>query len=138
MTVWTTIELDTDSVLCLYTDGLVERRGIPLDDRFDLLCGAVELEAPESVCAKVMGRLIGADPPNDDVTLLVVRRTEPDASAPLEAPALAPPALMQSPPPRQSRSLPSDSFDSESYQRDKLPDSRSAHSAPSPATRAVH
>ena len=80
----TTIELDTDSVLCLYTDGLVERRGIPLDDRFDLLCGAVELDAPESVCATVMGRLIGADPPNDDVTVLVVRRTEPDASAPLE------------------------------------------------------
>jgi len=66
-----------------------------LDDRFDLLCGAVELDAPESVCAKVMGRLIGVDPPNDDVTLLVVRRTEPDASAPLEIAVPARPSSLR-------------------------------------------
>jgi serine phosphatase RsbU (regulator of sigma subunit)/anti-sigma regulatory factor (Ser/Thr protein kinase) len=80
----TTVELGADVVLCLYTDGLVERRGVSLDDRFDLLCRSVELDAPEAVCASVMGRLIGADPPNDDVSLLVVRRNETDDAAPLE------------------------------------------------------
>ena len=91
----TTIDLSGDSVLCLYTDGLVERRGISLDDRFDLLCSTVSLDSAEAVCASVMGRLIGLDPPNDDVSVLVLRRTEAHLSAPMQIDVPARPSSLR-------------------------------------------
>ena len=92
----TEIELDPDTVICLYTDGLVERRGVALDDRFDALCAAVTCDAPEAVCASVMGRLVGAEQPGDDVSLLVVRRSDVDVSTPLEVHVPAqPPSLRE-------------------------------------------
>ena len=74
----TSMPIEPDTVFCLYTDGLVERRGVPLDDRFDMLCDAVTLDSPEAVCAAVAGRLIGSHPPGDDVSLLVVSRSGVD------------------------------------------------------------
>jgi phosphoserine phosphatase RsbU/P len=63
------------SLLCLYTDGLVERRGEPLDLGLDRLCQAISADAPETVCVSVMGALIGGDlATTDDIALLVVRR----------------------------------------------------------------
>ena len=91
----TTVDLEAGTVLCLYTDGLVERRGIPLDDRFDLLCGVVDVDAPESVCATVMGRLVGSKAPNDDVTLLVMRRTAVEDTAPLDMDVPARPSSLR-------------------------------------------
>ena len=88
-----TFTLQRDEVICLYTDGLVERRGVSLDDRFDLLCSAVTSDAPETVCATVMSRLIGAEPPGDDVSLLIARRSDPGGESPLEVHV---PALPQS------------------------------------------
>lgn len=80
----TDIELPRGSVLCLYTDGLVERRTVALDDRLELLRGAVTVDTPEGVCASVMRVLVGAEAPSDDIALLVVRIGDDGPGAPLE------------------------------------------------------
>jgi anti-sigma regulatory factor (Ser/Thr protein kinase)/putative methionine-R-sulfoxide reductase with GAF domain len=80
----TDIELPRGAVLCLYTDGLVERRTVPLDDRLELLRGAVKVDSPEGVCASVMRVLVGAEAPLDDIALLVVRIADDGPGAPLE------------------------------------------------------
>jgi sigma-B regulation protein RsbU (phosphoserine phosphatase) len=66
------------SVLCLYSDGLVERRAVLIDDNIEKLRETVTLQTPESVCVDVMRRLIGVETPQDDVALLVVRRLAAD------------------------------------------------------------
>jgi anti-sigma regulatory factor (Ser/Thr protein kinase)/putative methionine-R-sulfoxide reductase with GAF domain len=71
------------SLLCLYTDGLVERRTVPLDDRLDLLRSAVRVESPESACASIMRALVGSDPPSDDIALLCVRLSDTGPGTPL-------------------------------------------------------
>ena len=60
--------------MCLYTDGLVERRGRSLTVGLDRLAEAMFAGPPESVCATVMQALVGAEPPSDDIALLVLRR----------------------------------------------------------------
>jgi hypothetical protein len=62
-------------VLCLYTDGLVERPGQPIDDGLDLLCQAVTAEPPEAGCAAVTAALIGRLSAPDDIALLMFRRS---------------------------------------------------------------
>jgi serine phosphatase RsbU (regulator of sigma subunit) len=69
----TELSLAPGSILCLYTDGLVERRNIPLDDRMARLCDTVSAKPPESVCISVMGALVGREQPGDDIALLVLR-----------------------------------------------------------------
>jgi phosphoserine phosphatase RsbU/P len=69
----TTLDLPPGATLCFFTDGLVERRSIPLDDRISLLRETVSPGPPESVCASVMRALIGHDHVGDDVALLVLR-----------------------------------------------------------------
>ena len=70
----TTLALVPGAVLCLYTDGLVERlRDEPIDDGFTLLCETVTPGPPEGVCASVMQALVGSQYPGDDIALLVLR-----------------------------------------------------------------
>ena len=73
----TTVKIAHGGVLCLYTDGLVERREHPLDEGLARLCGVVVAQPPEEVCASVMGALVGGAPARDDVALLVLRRLPP-------------------------------------------------------------
>jgi phosphoserine phosphatase RsbU/P len=70
----TTVKIAHGGVLCLYTDGLVERREHTLDEGLARLCGVVVAEPPEEVCASVMGALVGGEPARDDVALLALRR----------------------------------------------------------------
>lgn len=70
----TTIDLPEGSVLCLFTDGLVERRKQPIDTGLEALCEAVERAPAHSVCTSVMERLVKSASPSDDVTLLVLSR----------------------------------------------------------------
>ena len=70
----TDVPLPAGSVLCLYSDGLVERRHLVIDDNIEKLRDSVTAHAPESVCVDVMRRLIGFATPKDDVAVLVVRR----------------------------------------------------------------
>jgi putative methionine-R-sulfoxide reductase with GAF domain len=69
----TTIQLAPGTVLCQFTDGLVERRGVLIDDRLAFLCRTVSPGPPESVCVSVMGALVGGEPVGDDVAMLVLR-----------------------------------------------------------------
>jgi serine phosphatase RsbU (regulator of sigma subunit) len=82
-------DLPQDSVLCFYTDGLVERRGISLDVTLERLCDAIAPGPAEVVCRNIMGRLIGDEPSNDDTAVLVVRRVpvQVEAGAIVEPPA---------------------------------------------------
>jgi putative methionine-R-sulfoxide reductase with GAF domain len=69
----TTLALAPGAVLCLFTDGLVERRDEPIDTGITLLCQAVTPGPPEDVCVSLMHALVGSQYPGDDVALLVLR-----------------------------------------------------------------
>ncbi len=71
----TTVEIPRGALLAFYTDGLVERRGLDIDERLELLRDTVEPAAPEAVCAKLMATLVGDRPALDDIALLTVRHT---------------------------------------------------------------
>jgi len=77
----TTLALAPGAVLCLFTDGLVERRDEPIDTGITRLCQAVTPGPPEDVCVSVMHALIGSQYPGDDVALLVLRRLRGPAPA---------------------------------------------------------
>jgi serine phosphatase RsbU (regulator of sigma subunit) len=64
------------AVFCLYTDGLFERKHVSLDANLELLRASIGPRTAESVCVSVMGNLVGADTPQDDVALLVLHRRE--------------------------------------------------------------
>jgi serine phosphatase RsbU (regulator of sigma subunit) len=74
-----TVKIPPGTVLCLYTDGLAERREYPIDEGLARLCRAVTTQPPEDVCASVMSALVGADLAHDDIALLTFRR-QPEAS----------------------------------------------------------
>jgi len=73
-----TITVSPGTLLCFYTDGLVERRRVPIEDRLALLCRAVRAVPPETACATVMADLVGADQPRDDIALVALRRKPTD------------------------------------------------------------
>jgi phosphoserine phosphatase RsbU/P len=62
------------TLLCFYTDGLIERRGFSIDDGLARLCRAVRPQPPDAACAAVMAALVGNDPAPDDIALLMFRR----------------------------------------------------------------
>lgn len=68
------IDLPPGAVLCLYTDGLVERRDRPIDDGIARLSAAVSAGDPEHACASVMLAMAGYMTHRDDVALLMLRR----------------------------------------------------------------
>ncbi len=71
------VPLPPGAVICLYTDGLVERRDRTLDEGIGRLCAATAATAataPERACASVMAAMAGYVTHNDDVALLMLRR----------------------------------------------------------------
>jgi phosphoserine phosphatase RsbU/P len=70
----TTIELPPGATLCLYTDGLVERRDSDLDERQEVLRRTVAARAPCANCAAVMQALVGHETVKDDIAILMMRR----------------------------------------------------------------
>jgi sigma-B regulation protein RsbU (phosphoserine phosphatase) len=78
----TTLALAPGAVLCLFTDGLVERRDEPIDEGITRLCRAVTPGPPEDVCVSIMRALVGSQYPGDDVALLVLRWRRGQAPAP--------------------------------------------------------
>lgn len=71
-----TFEVAPGSLLFFYTDGLIERRGVPIDDGLARLCAAVTDGPVESVCASVMAQLVGTRSPEDDIAVLVARHKD--------------------------------------------------------------
>jgi phosphoserine phosphatase RsbU/P len=70
----TEVSLPRGGVLCLYSDGLVERPNVVIDENIERLRTAVTAQAPEAVCVDVMRQLVGFDNLEDDVAVLVMRR----------------------------------------------------------------
>ncbi|MCW2753163.1 MAG: fused histidine kinase with domain/SpoIIE-like protein [Marmoricola sp.] len=77
-----TIQLPPGGVLALYTDGLVERRlqgrscGDPLGDRLgDVMRSISPDQDAETICSRVIATGLGDDSVEDDVALVVIRRT---------------------------------------------------------------
>lgn len=70
-----TVRLPEHGLVCLFTDGLVERRYADIDEGMRVLHRALEVDrgSAELTCAEVMTRLLGDHDPEDDVALLVVR-----------------------------------------------------------------
>jgi sigma-B regulation protein RsbU (phosphoserine phosphatase) len=69
-----TMDLPPGALLCLYTDGLVERRDRSIDDGIARLSAAVPAAGPETACAAIMLAMAGYTTHNDDVALLLLRR----------------------------------------------------------------
>ena len=69
----TALTLAPGTVLCFFTDGLVERRNEAVDDGITRLSKTVTPGPPEGVCVSIMQALIGSQYPGDDITLLVLR-----------------------------------------------------------------
>jgi len=68
--------LPPGSSLLLYTDGLVERRDVPLERRLRELATAAaggESDDLDQLCDHVLDRVLGPSEPGDDVALLAVR-----------------------------------------------------------------
>jgi phosphoserine phosphatase RsbU/P len=70
------LELPPGAVLCLYTDGLVERRDQVVDEGIAKLCLAVTNVEPEACCAAAMTAMSQDRLDADDVALLIFRRAE--------------------------------------------------------------
>jgi phosphoserine phosphatase RsbU/P len=70
----TTVKTPHGTLLCFYTDGLIERPRLPIDDGLTRLCQAVRPEEPEAACAAVMAAMIGQETTRDDIAVLMLRR----------------------------------------------------------------
>ena len=92
-----TATLPAGSTILLYTDGLVERRDVALEDRLAQLraAGAAAGGDLRDVCEQVLRGVLGTQEPGDDVALLAVRPEPVSASRltlrlPAEPEVLAP------------------------------------------------
>src|SRR4051812_10056506 len=88
--------LPAGSTLLLFTDGLFERRGVPLDDGRaqvrDVVGGSADLPL-EILCDRLLAEMLG-EGVEDDVAVLAVRGHPVDAPRPVEAgPEILPPLV---------------------------------------------
>jgi serine phosphatase RsbU (regulator of sigma subunit) len=70
------LSLEPGALLCLFTDGMVERRTRDLDVELARLRGAlaaVPLLTAESACVQAMTEMLGDREPEDDISLLSVK-----------------------------------------------------------------
>jgi serine phosphatase RsbU (regulator of sigma subunit)/anti-sigma regulatory factor (Ser/Thr protein kinase) len=87
------IDLEPGSTLILYTDGLVEQRGVSIDNGLDALrrAAADPCEDPKELCDRLLDALVDVPEPNDDVAVLALRSL-PTPAGPLHMELLADPA----------------------------------------------
>ena len=94
----TSLGFPPGAVLCLYTDGLVERRGQPIDAGIARLRAAVTAGDPEAGCTAVMAAMARYSAHSDDIALLMIYRNPgPPGDSGTETPA---PARVQTAPHR--------------------------------------
>jgi sigma-B regulation protein RsbU (phosphoserine phosphatase) len=68
------LKITPGTLLCFYTDGLIESREHSIDQGLARLCQAVTPQPPDAACAAVMAALVGNEPARDDIALLMVQR----------------------------------------------------------------
>jgi anti-sigma regulatory factor (Ser/Thr protein kinase) len=76
------VELDPGSTIVLYTDGLVEERGVSIDAGLEALRRAAEYDTdPEELCDHLVASMLEIHPASDDIAVLALQalpeRTEP-------------------------------------------------------------
>jgi anti-sigma regulatory factor (Ser/Thr protein kinase) len=76
------VELEPGSTIVLYTDGLVEERGVSIDAGLEALRQAAEQPGdPEQLCDHLVESMLAIHPANDDIAVLALRalpaRAEP-------------------------------------------------------------
>ena len=69
------LEITPGTLLCFYTDGLIESREHSIDQGLARLCQAVTPQPPDAACAAVMAALVGNEPAHDDIALLMFHRS---------------------------------------------------------------
>ncbi|HET7328930.1 MAG TPA: GAF domain-containing SpoIIE family protein phosphatase [Nocardioidaceae bacterium] len=69
------VDISPQSLLCFYTDGLVERRDDQLERNLERLCDVVTAMDSDLVCTMVMNKLVRDEPTHDDIAVLAIRRT---------------------------------------------------------------
>ena len=69
-----TIGVPPGTTLCLYTDGLVERRDRDIDERQEVLRRTVTARPPRANCDAIMQALVGGETVQDDIAILMMRR----------------------------------------------------------------
>jgi putative methionine-R-sulfoxide reductase with GAF domain len=75
-----TVEVPPGSALCLYTDGLIERRAVMPDVGLERLRQLVTSGPAASTCRAILSSLVGEAGTEDDVAVLVMHRDDsPDA-----------------------------------------------------------
>jgi anti-sigma regulatory factor (Ser/Thr protein kinase)/putative methionine-R-sulfoxide reductase with GAF domain len=71
------VSLAPGEILMLYTDGLVERRGVPLSESIDLLREVVAAaDSAEEICRLAFDELIPESGPRDDVAIIALQNAE--------------------------------------------------------------
>jgi serine phosphatase RsbU (regulator of sigma subunit) len=77
----TRVELPVGASLCLFTDGLVERRPAAgqvdadqIDEGLGRLLTALQPGSADEACTTILGQLVGEKITEDDIAVLVVRR----------------------------------------------------------------
>jgi serine phosphatase RsbU (regulator of sigma subunit) len=70
-----TVDLPPGSSVCFYTDGLIERRGRPLDLGMQALLRMVSANRAETTCTTLMARFVGTASLPDDVAVLIAHRS---------------------------------------------------------------
>jgi hypothetical protein len=88
----TTLSFTPGTLLCLYTDGLVERHDRFLDEGIARLTAAVTAREAEAACAAAMTAMADFTPYTDDIALLMLRRRPDPAPPGPPAPAGSAPA----------------------------------------------
>jgi anti-sigma regulatory factor (Ser/Thr protein kinase)/putative methionine-R-sulfoxide reductase with GAF domain len=82
------LALASGEMLLLYTDGLIERHGEPLDEGISRLCRAVQgASAADAACALAVEDLVPIEGPTDDVAVIAVQSTVMAAELRLRLPA---------------------------------------------------
>jgi serine phosphatase RsbU (regulator of sigma subunit)/anti-sigma regulatory factor (Ser/Thr protein kinase) len=82
------LSLSSGDMLMLYTDGLVERRGVPLTAGIEALGDAVRGAAsPEDACSLAVASLVPVEGLRDDVAIVLLQNTAVPAELHLTLPA---------------------------------------------------
>jgi PAS domain S-box-containing protein len=90
-----TVELEPGSTMVLYTDGLVEERGVSIDAGLEALRQAAEHPGgPEELCDHLLEAMLAIHPANDDIAVLALQAL-PAGTEPLHLEVSADPKLLR-------------------------------------------